>query len=154
MSAGERDDYARKAANLLALVGKPAISEPVRAATSPAAEPSLALALNGPIAAGRGGRTALANIPGIDAQRSLADATLDPSRDGEARRSIAAHLVRNIARFGPRLDKVQERRLAESLALESDPTLRESLAAVVGALKARPDASATPLPTYRASAAP
>ena len=148
MSPDERLDYARKAANLLAQVaGRP--NHPF-AADLPAVEPALALALNGPGAPAEA-TLALGDIPGTDAQRSLADVTLDPSRVGPLRLASARQLARNIRRFGPRLHADQERRLVDELAQEADPALREALAAVVGSLRPGPDASASRLPTYRAS---
>jgi CheY-like chemotaxis protein len=148
MSAAERADYAKQAASLLAQVA--------RRPRSPfendllAAEPALALALNGPIAPVEAA-TALGDVPGADAQRSLADVALDPSKDEPVRLAVARELTRNIRRFGPKLDGSQERRLVEELAQEVDPKFREALAAIVGALKARPDASASKLSTYRPS---
>jgi hypothetical protein len=148
MTEPERADYARKAASLLA--------EVAQRPRSPfendllAAEPSLAIALNATIAPIEAA-TALGDIPGTDAQRSLADVALDPSKDEPFRMAVARELTRNIRRFGPKLDGSQERRLLEELAQEVDPNFRDALAAIVGALKAKPDASATKSSTYRPS---
>jgi HEAT repeat protein len=148
MTPPERAEYAKKAANLLA--------EVARRPRSPfendllTAEPSLAIALNGPVAPIEAA-TALGDIPGTDAQRSLADVALDPSKDEPIREAVARELSRNIRRFGPKLDRYQEKRLVDELAQETDPKLRDSLAAIVGSLKAKPDASATRLSTYRPS---
>ena len=147
MSAEERAERARKAASLLArIAARPKNPFEVNLI---AAEPDLALALNGPIA-GTEASSALANITGYDAQRSLADLMLDVSRDQNLRLKVAGDLTTNIRRFGPRLTIDQERRLVNELASESDPKFQEALAAVVGALKPRPDASASRLSTYRA----
>ncbi len=148
MTPGERVDYAKKAANLLAEIGRRPRS-PFRA-DLPLAEPSLSLALNGP-AAPTEAAAALADIPGGEAQRSLADVAIDTSRAAPIRAASAAQLARNVRRFGPRLQAPQERRLVDELGQEADPSLREALAAVVGALRPSPDASASRLSTYRAS---
>lgn len=148
MSAAERADYARRASGLLAEVARRPGSpfEP----DLPAAEPALALALNGTSAPDESA-VALGDIPGADAQRSLADAALDGSRALPTRLASAGALARNIRRFGPKLDGDQERRLVAELGQEAEPSLRDALAAVVGALKPGPDASGSRLQTYRAS---
>ena len=148
MSPGERVEYAKNASNLLARVGQRPKS-PFQA-DLPLVEPSLSLALNGP-AAPTEAAGALANVPGADAQRSLADVALDTSKAAPVRLASAEQLARNVRRFGPKLHPSQERRLVDELAQEADPTLREALAAVVGALKPGPDASGSRLQTYRAS---
>ena len=78
---------------------------------------------------------------------------LDPSKDEPVREAVSRELTRNIRRFGPRLDGSQERRLADELAQETDPKFRDALAAIVGALKARPDASASRVSSYQGSSA-
>ncbi len=148
LSANERTDYAKKASSLLAQIAR-SPGSPFEA-DLPGAEPSLSLALNGPIAATEAAE-ALGDIPGTDAQRALADVALDPSKPAPVRLASAGQLARNIRRFGPRLAAEQERRLVEELGQETDPARREALAAVVGALKPVPDASATLLPAYRPS---
>jgi hypothetical protein len=148
MTPGERVDYAKKAANLLAQIGGRPRS-PFRS-DLPLAEPSLSLALNGP-AAPIEAAGALADVPGADAQRSLADVALDTSRSLPIRVASAGQLTRNIRRFGPKLPPSQERRLVDELGQEADPSLRDALAAVVGALKPGPDASGSRLSTYHAS---
>ena len=148
MAPDERADYAKRAASLLAQVaGRP--RNPFEA-DLPAAEPALALALNGTTAPAEAAQ-ALGDIPGTDAQRSLADVAIDPSKEAPIRVTSARQLARNVRRFGPKLAPAQERRLVDELAQEADPTLREALAAVAGALKPGPDASASRLQTYRAS---
>jgi CheY-like chemotaxis protein len=148
MSAGERADYARRAATLLGQVASRLRSPFENDLMN--AEPSLAVALNASIATIEAA-TALGDIPGTDSQRSLADVALDPSKDESVRLAVARQLTRNVRRFGPKLDGSQEKRLVEELSQELNPTLRDALAAVVGALKAKPDASASKLSTYRPS---
>jgi HEAT repeat protein len=147
-SPEERADYAKRAATLLARIARSPAS-PFQA-DLPLAEPALSLALNGtttPIEAA----SALGDVPGTDAQRSLADVAFDPSKPTTVRLATVGQLARNIRRFGPRLASAQERRLVEELGQEADPSLKEALAAVAGALKPTPDASASLLPTYRPS---
>jgi HEAT repeat protein len=148
LSAAERTGYAKRAASLLAQVAR-SPGSPFEA-DLPLAEPMLSLALNGPIAAIEAAE-ALGDIPGTDAQRSLADVALDPSKPAPVRLATAQQLARNIRRFSPRLASEQEKRLVEELGQEADPTLKDALAAVVGALKPGPDASASLFPTYRPS---
>jgi HEAT repeat protein/CheY-like chemotaxis protein len=151
-SSEERTAYAKRAATLLAQIAR-SPGSPFEA-DLPLAEPMLSLALNGPVAAIEAAE-ALGDIPGTDAQRSLADVALDPSKPAPVRLSTAVQLARNIRRFGPKLASEQERRLVEELGQEADPTLKDALAAVVGALKPGPDASASAsaslIPTYRPS---
>ncbi len=149
LSATERADYARRAAGTLAAIaGRP--GSPFEAEL-PAAEPALATALNAPLVPNEAAAV-LGDVPGVDAQRSLADATLDGSRPVAARLVAAENLARNLRRFGPKLANDQERRLVEALNAESDPALRDALAAAVGSLKPGPDASGSRLQTYRAPA--
>ncbi len=148
LSAAERSDFAKRAASLLAQIAR-SPGSPFEA-DLPLAEPMLSLALNGttaPIEAAE----ALGDIPGTDAQRSLADVALDPSKPAPVRLATSRQLARNIRRFGPRLASEQERRLVEELGQEADPSLKDALAAVVGALKPVPDASASLSSTYRPS---
>ena len=148
LTAQERTDYARRAASMLAKVARQPGSpfEPDLASI----EPALALALNGPVA-GTEAAVALGDVPGRDAQRSLADVALDASRAVPLRVVAAEQLARSVSRFGPRLAGDQERRLVEELAQEANPALRDALANVVGALRRGPDASSSRLQTYRSS---
>jgi len=148
LSAAERSDYAKRAAGVLAEVARRPGS-PFEADLA-AAEPALATALNGPVAPAEAA-SVLADIPGPDAQRSLADAALDSSRAVSSRTVAAENLARHVRRFGPRLAGGQENRLVGELKTEADPALRDALAAVVGALRPGPDASGSRLQTYRAS---
>jgi hypothetical protein len=80
--------------------------------------------------------TALAELGSADAQRTLADLVLDPSRASPLRKQVAADLVRSIQRFGPLTTIAQERRLLSAVreeATESD--LRDDLEAIVRALR-------------------
>ncbi|WP_435011458.1 HEAT repeat domain-containing protein [Tundrisphaera lichenicola] len=148
LSPEERADYAKRASVLLAQIAR-SPGSPFEASLV-AAEPALTLALNGPTA-GPEAAAVLGDVPGLDAQRSLADVALDASKDLGLRRVAAEQLSRNIRRFGPRLAAEQERRLVEDLSRESDPALRDALAAAVGALKSGPDASASRSQSYRPS---
>jgi HEAT repeat protein len=144
----ERTDYARRAASDLARVARQPGSpfEPDLAAI----EPALTLALNGPVA-GADAAVVLGDVPGQDAQRSLADVALDVSKAPALRLVAAEQLARNVRRFGPKLAGDQEKRLSEELASESDPALRDAIATVVGALKRVPDASGARPQPYRSS---
>lgn len=148
LSDPERVASARRALGLLAEIARRPGS-PFEADLA-AAEPALSLALNGPSATAEAA-TVLGDVPGADAQRSLADAVLDAGRAMPLRLLAAEQLARNIRRFGPKLVDDQERRLSLGLSEEADPALRDALAAVVGTLKPGPDASGSRLQTYRAS---
>ena len=145
-TAAERTDYARRALGVLAdLARRPGSPfEPGLAA----AEPALATALNGTVAPNEAA-AALANVPGSEAQRGLADAALDASRDVPSRVVAAESLARHARRFGPKLARDQEARLVAELNGAADPALRDALAGVVGALRPAPDASGSRLQTYR-----
>lgn len=77
----------------------------------------------------------LADVPSPRAQRALADAILDASRDVALRRDGARRLARSLQRFGPLLAADQEVKLAEAYAAEDDPELHTGLGAVLGALR-------------------
>jgi CheY-like chemotaxis protein len=151
LSAAERQKYAEGASALLAKIARP--GSPF-AADLAAVEPALSLALTNPPAR-MSAMTALGDVPAVEAQRSLADALIDTSRPAEFRRGAATQLVRSIERFGPLLTNSQERRLAEGVNTESDPTLRSGLAGVIAALRpantigarSRPAASLSPAPS-------
>jgi len=148
LTPAERTDFAKKAATLLAQIAR-SPGSPFEA-DLPMAEPSLALALNGPTAPVEAAE-ALGDVPGADAQRALADVALDTSKPANVRLATAGPLARNIRRFGPRLAADQEKRLVNELGQEADPALRDALAAVVGALKPIPDASASLITPSRPS---
>ena len=148
LSSQERTDYARRSASLLATIARCPGSpfEPDLAAATPA----LGTAINSPVAAIESAMV-LGDIPGQTAQRILADAVLDTSRAGPSRLASAENLARSIRRFGRAVAPEQERRLVSELDTETDPTLRNALAAVIGALRPTPDASGSRLQTYRAT---
>lgn len=113
-------------------------------------EPTLALALSeaqtAPAAA-----TALREIPDPDAQRSLADIVLDPSRAPLIRKKSASELVHSIKRFGPLITRSQESRLTNAMREETDLEVRSSLLEILRVLvPLSPDRS----PKYRAVAVP
>ena len=148
LSSQERTDYARRAATLLATVARRPGSpfEPDLAA----ATPSLSTAINSPVAPIESAMV-LGDIPGQSAQRILADAVLDTSRAGPSRIAAAENLARSIRRYGRTVAPEQERRLVAELDSEIDPTMRNALAAIIGALRPTPDASGSRLQTYRAT---
>jgi hypothetical protein len=138
LSDAERRAMASEATELLARVAtRP--NSPLAAGLA-AVEPELSRAL---IESPSGGAaaTALAEVPDADAQRGLADVVLDSSRPAALRADAARALARSLQRFGPLLAGEQEARLAQALdGGEADPTVRDAIAAVVGALRPRPEA--------------
>jgi hypothetical protein len=135
LSDAERARYAREATTLLARVATQ--PESPMAADLDAAEPALAAALNTPETS-LAAATALGDVPAATAQRSLADAVLDPARSIELRRTAADRLAHSIRRFGPLVAADQEVRLADDSRSdrEADARLRASLGAVVRNLRA------------------
>ncbi len=132
LTAAERLGYAREAAALLARIA--ADRRGPMAAGLRNLEPSLAVALRAPETVGPA-VAALAELPDPDAQRSLLDVALDPSRPADLRVEAARRVVASIRRFGPLLTRYQEARLAAELNEEAEPSVREGLAAVLGALR-------------------
>ena len=126
--------YAREATELLVQIAKNHKCPLAKDLNS--AEPALSQALNtsetGPSAA-----TTLADVPVVDAQRSLADIVLNPSRpprcDGRPPRTS-----RNIKQFGPLMSADQEARLASLIRDEDDPDIQAELSLIVRALTGRP----------------
>jgi hypothetical protein len=146
LSEAERAAYAQGAAGLLGwLGGRPGTPFDADIAR---AGPALTVALNVP-AIGLPAAAALGDVPGVEAQRGLADAALDPSRPAPFRIATAGQLARSIQRFGPLLADDQERRLAEELNREADPALRAALSAVLGALRPKPVDVGGLLQSYR-----
>ena len=102
LSDADRAGYASEAASLLArIAGQP--KSPYAADLS-ASEPALTIALNQPETS-LAASTALGDVPNPDAQQSLADVVLDPSRPVELRRAqcLSArteHPAIRPARFG------------------------------------------------------
>jgi hypothetical protein len=130
-----RISYAREAATLLARIATENKGPLVTDLT--AVEPTLALALSeaqtAPAAA-----TTLREVPDPDAQRSLADVVLDPSRAPSIRKQSASELVHSIQRFGRLITASQEARLNTVIREESDPEVRASLLSIFHALIATP----------------
>ena len=146
LSAAERDGFAQEAANLLArIASRPGGPLAVGLDRAGAA---LTTALNSP-AASVAASGALADVPGIDAQRGLADAAIDPSRPPELRRQAAESLARSLQRFGPLIAADQEPKLLEALDREADPAVRAALASAVGALRPKPALVGRRLPAYQ-----
>jgi hypothetical protein len=151
LSAEERDHYAERAAMLL-----------VRVASHPgspfegdlaAAGPALVLALNTP-AASQAAATALADVPGVDAQRGLADLLLDSTKPAPLRLIAANQLARSIQRFGRLVTATQEKQLLDTLGSPAtEPELRTALASVIGALRPRPASVGERLQTLTSPAA-
>jgi len=133
LSPAERAGYAREAAALLARIATQR-KGPLTADLA-AVEPALAVALSGP-ETGSSAATALGQVPNPDAQRSLADVALDPSRAPVPRSQAASQLVRSIQRFGPLMSADQEARLSRTLPDEPDAEVRAGLQNVFSALKA------------------
>jgi len=128
----ERSARAKEAAELLARIA----SRPggLFAADLANIEPALASALGTP-GVDVSVSTALSDVPNPSAQRSLADAVLDGSRDDAFRRQTAEKLARSIQRFGPMLSPDQEVKVAGAFRSEDDPELKAALGAVVGVLR-------------------
>ena len=125
-------DQAKQAAILLAQIAAQPNSP--FAADLSAAEPALTAAIATPGVA-LAASTALGDVPNADAQRRLADAVLDPSRDPALRRSSAEQLARSIQRFGPMVASDQEVKLVDAFNGEADPELHAVLGMVVGTLR-------------------
>jgi len=140
LSAADRAGYASEAASLLArIAGQP--KSPYAADLS-ASEPELTIALNQPETS-LAASSALGEVPNPDAQQSLADVVLDPSRSVEHRRTSASQLARSIQRFGPLVSADQEAQLAAEFRAEADPQFRTALETVIGALRAQSPTPAT-----------
>jgi HEAT repeats len=133
LADGERASYAREGAGLLARIATEQKEGPLTA-DLPAAELSLAVGL-GDIGTSTPAITALGEVPDPDAQRSLMDVVLDPSRTLATRQHGAAQVVRSIGRFGPLVSADQEARLVTSVREETDPDVRAALTTIVRALR-------------------
>jgi CheY-like chemotaxis protein len=80
----------------------------------------------------------LGELPCAEAQRALAACAIDPAMSLEVRRKASDRLAASIRKLGPQVTPDQERKLLETLDLDTeDPALRSGLAAVIGALKPR-----------------
>ncbi len=133
----EHAAYAREATQLLVQIAKD--RQGPLASDLRAAEPALTAALHASETA-PSAATVLADVPDPDAQRSLADAILDPASADALRKQSAVELTRSIARFGRLMSADQESRLASTLRDEDDPDIRASLLMIVRALTAAPRA--------------
>ncbi len=150
LTAAERLGYAREAAGLLARIA--ADRRGPMAAGLRTLEPALAVALRSPETV-RPAAAAMAELPDPSAQRSLLHVLMDPSRPADLRAEAARLLVASIRRFGPLLTRDQEARLAAALTEETEPGVREGLAAAIGALRPARTPSATPPPAAPTPAA-
>jgi hypothetical protein len=130
-----RISYAHEAATLLARIATERNGPLVASLT--AVEPPLALAL-GEAQTAHGAATALREVSDPDAQRSLADVVLDPSRSSLMRRQSASDLIHSIQRFGRLITASQEARFKIAIREETDPEVRTSLLAVIRALVPAP----------------
>ncbi len=151
LTDAERTAQAQEAAFLLSLIasrpGNPFESDLV------GVEPALTIALNSPNT-GLAASTVLGDVADPDAQRGLADVVIDPSKPAALRLSAANQLARSIQRFGPLVTAEQEAHLVTVLAQEGDPAVRTALAAVLGALRPKPEATGLRLRTDPALAPP
>ena len=145
LSADERLGYGQAAAGLLRVVASrpngPLAIDLARA------EPALSQALTVPTAAASAA-AALGDVPGPDAQRSLASVVLDSGRPAPLRLGAGASLARSIQKFGPLLTADQERQLVGSIDSEPDPAVKGALSAVYGALRPEPSASGRRLQSF------
>jgi CheY-like chemotaxis protein len=151
LTTAERSAFAQQAAASLASIG----TQP----NSPFApdlariQPSLSQAISG-TAATPGASAALGDIPGVDAQRSLAEAFLDPSRSPTLRYEAGTALTRSIQKFGPLLTSEEEAKLASGFAAEPDPAIRSLVASIVGALRPSPAVVGQRLQAFRPATPP
>jgi len=140
-SDADRTGYAQQAAALLARIA----AQPKGPFTADLAtvEPVLAAALRQP-GTSLAAAAALGDVPNPDAQRSLADVVLEPSRATELRRTSAAQLAHSIQRFGPLVSADQETQLALGSQTEVDPQIRSALESVIKALRASSHQASSP----------
>ncbi|AMV35869.1 hypothetical protein [Planctomyces sp. SH-PL62] len=132
LSDEERMSQAKAAAETLArIAARPrSLFAPDLAAARETLSSAIGLfGVEGPIA------ETLGEIPSPQAQRALADAILDGSRDPALRRDGARRLARSIQRFGPMLAPDQEVKLSHAFQSEDDADLHTGLGMVLGALR-------------------
>ncbi|MDG3007496.1 hypothetical protein [Paludisphaera mucosa] len=132
LSAEERTSQAKQAAETLARISARPRSLFAPDLDSARETLSGAIGLHGvelPVA------ETLADVPSPAAQRALADALLDASRDPALRRSGARQLARSIQRFGPMVAADQEVKLDAAYKSEEDAELHTGLGMVLGALR-------------------
>ncbi len=147
LSAAERTDYAVNAAKLLGQItqveGSPFEPDLQRAGAA------LAVALKRSNTS-EAALTALGNIPGVGAQRGLADALLDSSQPMPIRIGAATQLSRSLQRFGPLVTAEQERLLVAALdASGDDPALKTAISGVIGALRPKSEQVGRRLQAYQ-----
>ena len=112
MTAADRIGYAREAAALLARIAadrRGPMADGLRTV-----EPALASALFSPETV-RSAAAALAELPDPNAQRSLLDLAMDPSRPADLRVEAARLVVASIRRFRPLFTRQQEARLVDTV---------------------------------------
>jgi HEAT repeat protein len=132
LSDPDRASYAKEATELLMKIAKD--RKGPFAADLANAEEALVTATQAPETA-QSAATALAELGSADAQRTLADLVLDPSRALPLRKQVAADLVRSIQRFGPLMTIAQEGRLLSAVREAADSDLQDDLETVVRALR-------------------
>jgi len=81
---------------------------------------------------------ALAVIPSVAAQQTLAEAALDTTREDAARAVIARRLVASLRRFGVLIDRSLARRLDQALRSAESDALAAALSEAIEALDRRP----------------
>jgi hypothetical protein len=131
MADVERTRYAHEANKLLVQVAK-ARNGPLVADLS-----AIELAFTGAFSRAqteRSAATGLDQLSDPDAQRSLANLILDPSRPTSLWRQSTSELVHSIQRFGRLISASQEARLTSMLHEDDDSEFRDSVEAVIRAL--------------------
>ena len=146
LSPEERAAYSQGAANLLATIASRPNSPLAKDLSR--AEPALTKALDVPASA-VAAASVLGDVPGGDAQRSLARIALDSSRPAPLRFEAAKALARSVQRFGALLTAEQETRLVGVLDGEPDPAIRGALSGVLGALRPNSSGVGTRLQAYQ-----
>ena len=134
LTEADRTGYANEATALLArIAGQP--KSPYFTDLK-ASEPSLTVALSQSDTS-LAAASVLGVVPDKDAQQSLADVVLDPSRPAKLRSTSAAQLSRSIQNFGPLVSAEQEVQLAAEFQGETDAQFRAALGTVIAALRAK-----------------
>ncbi|WZO98546.1 hypothetical protein EP7_000126 [Isosphaeraceae bacterium EP7] len=134
LTTADRVAYAAESAAMLARLGE-GQSGPFRA-DLPQAIPALVRGLNAYEIAVPAAK-ALAFLPTVEAQRSLAEALLDPARSPERRAGLAEALATSLGRYGNLLAPDQGARLDQLRAEAAGSPLGDALRQVVESMKAR-----------------
>jgi hypothetical protein len=134
LTDADREAYAAESAAMLARLGE-GQGGPFRSDLSQAI-PALIRGLNANATAEPAAR-ALSFLPAVEAQRSLAEATLDPSRSPERRAGLAEALATSMGRYGNLLAPDEGARLDQLRAEAAGSPLGDTLERVVQAMKAR-----------------